>query len=174
MQKVLRINLNSRNQALKRARRQVWRKRKDEERDYEHWLQQANKKSSAYVKNERKARREDYILGPLAPDRDTGVTKGALGTMDPLLMQRKELPSHVLRGPKEAKWEKGRWVEIEKEESWEGEGNEGNIVVGDKVCVVKGPADLQGQIGLVTDVNSEKGEVVIGDVNMVSAASGRN
>ncbi|RMZ76548.1 hypothetical protein DV737_g4736, partial [Chaetothyriales sp. CBS 132003] len=168
--KILRINLNNRNIALRRARKELKYQRKGEEKDYEKWLHAANRITSKTVKDERKARREDWMLGPLAPDRDTGKTKGQFGAVDPIYVQRAELPKYLVGGPAVAEESNGEWKRLSKEELWEGEGNQGNIVVGDRVCVVNGPDNVKGQIGTVTEVSLEKGEVTVAEVNMADVS----
>ncbi|RMD39741.1 hypothetical protein DV735_g5395, partial [Chaetothyriales sp. CBS 134920] len=170
MQKILRINLNNRNIALRRARKELKWQRKGEEKDYEKWQHAANRITSKTIKDERKARREDWMLGPLAPDRDTGKTKGQFGTVDPIHMQRAELPKYLVGGPAAAEESNGEWKGLGREELWEGEGNQGNIVVGDRVCVVSGPDHVKGQIGTVTEVSLEKGEVTVAQVNMADVS----
>ncbi|RMZ87112.1 hypothetical protein DV736_g5659, partial [Chaetothyriales sp. CBS 134916] len=170
MQKILRINLNNRNIALRRARKELKWQRKGEEKNYEKWQCAANRITSKTVRDERKARREDWMLGPLAPDRDTGKTKGQFGAVDPIYMQRAELPKYLVGGPAVAEESKGEWKGLSREELWEGEGNQGNIVVGDRVCVVNGPDNVKGQIGTVTEVSLEKGEVTIAEVNMADVS----
>jgi ribosomal protein L24 len=68
--------------------------------------------------------------------------------------------------------ERGRWIGLQNEETWEGIGNEGNIVVGDRVCVVRGQDNVKGKIGVVTDVDLEKAELKINGVNEVSRMPG--
>ena len=52
--------------------------------------------------------------------------------------------------------------------NWEGEGNEGNIVVGDRVVVVRGVEEAVGKIGTVKDVDLNRGELTVMEVNTVS------
>jgi large subunit ribosomal protein L24 len=88
MQKVLRINLNARHTALKKTRKKLLFNTRKAEKEYEQWQLRADAKQKEYVKDERLHRREDWIKGPLAPDRNTGLKKGRLGAMDSIMMQR--------------------------------------------------------------------------------------
>ena len=152
-------------QTLKRARRELFKKRKVEEKEYDSWHLGAAKINLKYVKDERRHRREDWIKGPLAEDRDTGTTRGRLGSVDPMLLQRRGGAGECVDkgGNGKAEMVKGRWEGLREEEGWEGEGNEGNIVVGDRVCVVNDEVEgVRGRIGVVKEVSREKGEVVVG------------
>jgi large subunit ribosomal protein L24 len=152
MQKALRINLVKRNQTIRKNRKNLFKTRRSQEKDYDEWAVANSRLTNSQIKEERKNRREDWILGPLAPDRDTGLKKGALGTIDVMQAQARAPPKHLVGGPIPGR-------------NWEGEGNIGNIVVGDRVVAVKGPS--RGQIGAVKELDKAKAQVVVGDVNTV-------
>ncbi len=161
MQKVLRLNLLARNNQLKRTRKQLFEKRKDEEKDFERYAVRRSKVLREQRRAERKERREDWINGELAANRNSGLKKGALGTVDALMVSSKEIPSFMIGGPKDTS-------NFGLRKDWEGEGNEGNIVVGDRVCVVRGVEEAVGKVGTVKDVDVEKGTLTVVEVNMVS------
>ena len=127
--------------------------RKNEEKEFEKWTSRKGKALREERRAERRDRREDWINGELAANRNVGLKKGALGTVDATLLSTKELPSYVLPRP---------------EPRTPFQGNEYNIVVGDRVCVVRGVEGVVGKIGTVKDVTPEKGELTVMDVNMVS------
>ncbi|EXJ71578.1 uncharacterized protein A1O5_05386 [Cladophialophora psammophila CBS 110553] len=139
MQRILRINLQARNQALKASRRKNYEKLRDDWKDYETRLIQTEKVKNAHIKAERRARREDWVLGPLAPKRDIGTKQDFYGTVSNLLYQGPVFPPKVRHG---------------------------NIVEGDRVCIVKGKESLIGQIGQVKDVSSDSKELRIEGLNM--------
>ena len=163
MQKVLRINLLARNNQLKRARKQLFIDRKDEEKEFERHESRRTKALREQRRAERKERREDWINGDLAANRNAGLAKGLIGTMSASVVTGKEVPGFLVGGPKE-KDEEGFGVR----KNWEGEGNEGNIVVGDRVCVIRGVEEAVGKIGTVKDADPSRGELTVMEVNMVS------
>ncbi|KIX95476.1 uncharacterized protein Z520_08993 [Fonsecaea multimorphosa CBS 102226] len=168
MQRILRINLQARNQTLKATRRKNYEKLREDWKEYETRLVQTEKVKNAHIKAERRARREDWIMGPLAPKRDVGTKQNFYGTVSNLLYQGPVFPPRVRHGPKSNGWDPvgGEGLEEEQKE-WEGFGNEGNIVEGDRVCIVKGKKQgLIGQIGKVKDVSSDAKELRIEGLNM--------
>ena len=72
-------------------------------------------------------------------------------------------PAYVMDVPQEKLEEPLPGVPVE----WSGEGNEGNIVVGDRVCIIRGREGVKGKIGTVKTVDLEKSTLTVGDVNMV-------
>ncbi|EXJ59140.1 hypothetical protein A1O7_06571 [Cladophialophora yegresii CBS 114405] len=167
MQRVLRINLQSRNQALKAARRRNRDEYLKDWKDFESRQIITQKQKNEYIKAERKSRREDWMLGPLAPKRDVGTKQNFYGTVSNLLYAGPVFPPRVRRGPKGKGWDfVGGEGRPEEQKEWEGYGNEGNIVEGDRVVVVKGPTSLVGQIGKVKEVASDTKEVRIEGLNM--------
>ncbi|OAG42320.1 hypothetical protein AYO21_03488 [Fonsecaea monophora] len=167
MQRILRINLQARNQTLKASRRKNYEKLREDWKEYEARLIQREKVKNGHIKAERRARREDWIMGPLAPKRDVGTKQDFYGTVSNLLYQGPVFPTKVRHGPRSNGWDPvgGEGLEEEQKE-WEGFGNEGNIVEGDRVCIVKGKEGLIGQIGKVKDVSSDSKELRIEGLNM--------
>jgi large subunit ribosomal protein L24 len=90
---------------------------------------------------ERKRRREEWELGPLAPKRDVGDSKDSYGTVDAGRIKGSEVhPSQRTK----------RW----------------NIVEGDRVVIIEGRD--KGQIGLVTSTDRNTEEVTVRGFNMAS------
>ncbi|KIX05048.1 uncharacterized protein Z518_05920 [Rhinocladiella mackenziei CBS 650.93] len=167
MQKILRINLLSRNQALKATRRKELKKLKQDWSEFEQRRIAVEKTNRESIKTERKHRREDWIAGPLAPKHDVGEKAELYGTVDTSLLQTGKYPEPLRRGPKGNGWDPVGSEGLEEEQKeWEGEGNEGNIVEGDRVCVVYGKEDLIGRIGRVKNVDLEAKELTIERLNM--------
>jgi len=168
MQKILRINILARNQALKKARANALKEHKKEWREHDFAKLQADRARNRYIKEERTARREDWILGPLAPDRNSGKNKGVYGAVEPVMVRGPSLPTRVRKGPSGNGWDiQGSEGKPDEGKEWEGVGQEGNIVVGDRVCVVKGRDEIRGRIGVVKDVSLERGEVTVEGLNHV-------
>lgn len=163
MQKAIRIGLNARSQAIKKSRFDLRKQRKLAEVEYEKWAEKNKRLTAVQVKAERKSRREDFLAGPLAADRDVGLQRGSYGSLDAFQVRRGAPPVHVKGGPGPKHEEPVPGIEQE----WEGEGNEGNIVVGDRVCIVKGREGSVGKIGRVMRVDDETGTLTLADVNTV-------
>lgn len=144
MQRVLRRNILSRNQVLRRKRKQLEHDAKVENQQ----ILTAQVRLSRYmlddIKAERKARREDWLLGPLAPNREVGVVKGSFGALE---ADRQNLPD--VRVSKRVKY--------------------CNFVSGDRVCVVDGRE--KGKIGEVVDVDRATETVTVQGLNVVSYIS---
>jgi large subunit ribosomal protein L24 len=168
MQKVLRINLLARNQALKAARRKNLKEVKAEWRTHDERQIAVEKAQRGFVKDERRHRREDWIAGLLAPKRNVGEKEKLLGTVEGLFAQGPSFPERARLGPKGNGWDPVGSEGLEGEQKeWEGYGNEGNIVVGDRVCVVHGHENLIGRIGKVKEVSAERRQLTVDGVNMV-------
>ena len=141
MQRVLLRNILARNQALKRQRRkgeETLNKEADEVRREKFAVARSER---SLVKAERAHRREDWMLGPLAPNRLAGKDGGGYGMMGRLSAQT----------PTVMKREREKYI---------------NIVVNDRVVVVSGRE--KGKIGKVEIVNEERQSVVLLDINVVS------
>lgn len=148
MQKLLRINSNNIKRKIRRLRADALEQREDRK---EEWKQQSiriAKEAHQNVKAERKARREDWIAGPLAPDRNTGLTQGIMGAMSPEMTRPITKPLSVRK-----KTERPHY------------GNKYNIILGDRVCVIRGRD--QGKIGEISDIDLKNGRCTVQGVNEV-------
>ncbi|EXJ81671.1 hypothetical protein A1O1_07736 [Capronia coronata CBS 617.96] len=167
MQKVLRINLLARNQALKSARRKNLKEVKQEWRSHDQRRVAVDRTERGMIKDERRQRREDWLAGPLAPKRDVGKQQELFGTVSGLLAQGATYPERARRGPKGNGWDPVGSEGLEGEnKEWEGVGNEGNIVEGDRVCVVYGKQELLGKIGRVKSINADQRVLTVEGLNM--------
>ena len=140
MQKVLRRTALAKAQAVRKATRRA---EKNESIRISIQRQQnatVLKQVSQDIRNARKARREDWDLGPLAPKRDVGEGRETYGTMD----QRR------IRGLPKPREERTRF--------W-------NIVPGDRVVLLEGRD--KGKIGEVKRLDGKTEEVVVEGLNMV-------
>lgn len=172
MQRILRINLLARNHALKNERKKNLKKLRDDWREYEFRKAAIEKIRNEYIRAERKHRREDWMAGPLAPKRDVGTRQEFYATVSSYLQAGPAVPPQARRGPKGNGWDSVGSEGLEGEhKEWEGVGNEGNIVEGDRVCIVRGNSSLIGQIGKVVDLNAEAKEVKVEGLNMVRSSS---
>ncbi|KAE8147291.1 hypothetical protein BDV25DRAFT_160690 [Aspergillus avenaceus] len=139
MQKVIRRTALARNQAQRKAIRA----NKDAEReDLKDTLRQRfafNRFQIDAVRAERERRREDWLRGPLAPQRDAGLEGKTFGALSPQAMNPPAIPQHLRR----------KYI---------------NIAPGDRVCIMKGKD--KGQINEVTRVDDSNETVVVKDLNM--------
>ena len=163
MQKAIRIGLNARSQAIKTSRAELKKTRKRATADYELWAERCKKENARHVKAERTSRRADFLAGPLAADRDTSLKRGSYGAISTTQMTRASAPAYVMDVPQNKLEEPSPGVPTE----WSGEGNEGNIVVGDRICIIRGREGVKGKVGIVKTVDMEKGTLTVGDVDMV-------
>ncbi|KAL6714838.1 hypothetical protein ACLMJK_007098 [Lecanora helva] len=105
----------------------------------------------------RKARREDFYLGPLAPDRFALAPNGDHGCVEIAELQGVKGLGFTRRG---------RSPYMEKDIPWE----ESLIQEGDRVVVVaeEGAAGRErGKVGRVKEVRKEERECIVEDINMV-------
>ena len=93
------------------------------------------------IRAARSARREDWVLGPLAPRRDVGNKKDTYGAMDSRLLRGVEKPD-------------GYWKD------W-------CIVEGDRVVVIENGHRDKGKIGKVTSVSEKAEECIVNGLNQV-------
>ena len=147
MQAVIRRTVLAEKQA---ARRLVKRRTKNNHeqmktrREHERFAQ---KDVTGDIKNARRARREDYDLGPLAPRRNVGLKEETYGTVH----------TNRLRGP-----------ELTMEERLKvnpSGGRYSNIVNGDRVVLLEGPD--KGRIGKVQGFDYKRQELTVQGLNMV-------
>jgi large subunit ribosomal protein L24 len=147
MQKIIRINVQNRTQIVKKARSRLQATRKTKDKSYWDFNARHTSEQTQLVHAEKKRRREDWLLGPLAPDRDVGSARGTYGAVSTLGFARQERPRHI---------------DVERNE---GPGHWRNVMVGDRVCCVDG--HYKGQVGQVMEVNYDKGTLSVKGVNMV-------
>lgn len=143
MQKVARRAVLARNQAKRKARINA---EKDRHQEWKLTFQEKTRYNRSLInqaKDERLARREDWMLGPLAPKRDIGERASLYGTVSSQRLQPPKLPKENRR----------KYL---------------NIVAGDRVCMMKGKD--KGKIGAVLNVHEESEHVAVEGVNVVSTS----
>lgn len=168
MQKTVRINLQARKNLLKQTQKSKLGQAKQEWSQYHLQKQVTERKARQYVKEERANRREDWILGPLAPNRNVGTSKGTFGTVDTELIQSPLIPKPVMAKPKRVGYDASDYEGQDKKLAFTGDTIVGNVVVGDRVVVVHGPERIRGVIGTVQNVDLQREELRIDNVNVVS------
>ncbi|PYH29694.1 mitochondrial 54S ribosomal protein uL24m [Aspergillus neoniger CBS 115656] len=139
MQKVIRRTALARNQATRKA---VRASKSAEREDLKDSLRQRfayNRIELDNLRAERQRRREDWLRGPLAPQRDAGLEGRLFGALSPQAMNPPPIPEHLRR----------QYI---------------NIAPGDRVCIMKGKD--KGKINEVTRVDGTTETVVVKDLNM--------
>lgn len=171
MQKTVRINLLARNSAAKHFQKI---KHRDTKQEWKLWHQTTNRIKTledGYVREERSHRRQDWINGPLAPNRNIGPQKGTYGTTSTDYSQTAPVPKSVRAAPKKEGY--AFINEREQKEGFKGDTIVGNVVADDRVVIIAGPERLRGLIGTVNNVDNERETVTLINVNVVSIPSSR-
>jgi large subunit ribosomal protein L24 len=148
MQKILRRSALAEAQAVRRRVKRrdydLRMKRKNQRENDNYKLRLVN----ANIVQERKNRREDYELGPLAPRRDVGSQKETYGTVS----------QWAMTGPK-LTWEQRKEMYPDTALRYL------NIRVDDRVVLLQGRD--KGKIGKVLQIDRMKMEVVVEGLNLV-------
>lgn len=140
MQKVLRRSALAERQAARRTQNYKSRIRSVKRKEAELETRAQQKILHGNLKAARLARREDWLLGPLAPKRDVGHQKGTFGTID----------ARALRG--------GAIPEEKRTKRWP-------IREGDRVVLLEGRD--KGKIGTVKTCDKEREEAIVDGLNKV-------
>ncbi|KAL4944238.1 hypothetical protein BDV06DRAFT_187888 [Aspergillus oleicola] len=139
MQKIVRRTAQARNQAQRKAIRATKSAERSEVRES---LRQKFAWQRHHVDNiraERLQRREDWMKGPLAPQRDAGFEEKSYGALNPQAMRPPPIPKNLRR----------KYI---------------NFAPGDRVCLMKGRD--KGKIDVVTRVDEETETLTVKDLNM--------
>lgn len=140
MQKVIRRTALARNQAQRKAIRATKAAQREDLKDSLRQRFAYNRIELDNLRAERQRRREDWLRGPLAPQRDAGLEGRLFGALSPQAMNPPPVPEHLRR----------KYI---------------NIAPGDRVCIMKGKD--KGKINEVTRVDATTETVVVKDLNMV-------
>ena len=148
MQKLLRRTAQAQTQASRRSRAQASKGRAETRRIRHFKTTDFNRKVLDDTKAAKQARREDYLLGALAPRRDVGAAKETYGMLDARrLVQPATQGIGIEKRRKEAEWS--------------------GIRQGDRVVVVGKRERDCGKIGEVVEVRWVQGVCVVEGVNLV-------
>ncbi|KAL3463212.1 hypothetical protein BJX64DRAFT_257850 [Aspergillus heterothallicus] len=139
MQKVIRRTALARNQAQRKSIRAAKQAKREDLKDSLRQRFAYNRIELDNVRAERLRRREDWMRGPLAPQRDAGLAGQSFGAMDPYAMRPPAIAKHLRR----------KYI---------------NLAAGDRVCVMKGRD--KGQINEVVRVDAENETVTVKDLNV--------
>ncbi|KAL4881464.1 hypothetical protein BJY04DRAFT_188990 [Aspergillus karnatakaensis] len=139
MQKLVRRTALARNQAKRKTIRSAKSERRDDLNDTLRQRFQYNRLEIDNIRAERLRRREDWMRGPLAPQRDAGIDGKTFGALSPQSMRPPAIPKHLRR----------KFI---------------NFSPGDRVCIMKGRD--KGKINEVTRVDVENETVTVKDLNV--------
>ncbi|KAF7597458.1 hypothetical protein BBP40_003705 [Aspergillus hancockii] len=139
MQKVIRRTALARNQSQRKAVRAAKNAEREEFKDTLRQRFAFNRMELDNIRAERLRRREDWLRGPLAPQRDAGLEGKSFGALSPQAMNPPAIPKHLRR----------KYI---------------NIAAGDRVCVMKGRD--KGKINEVVRVDANNETVLVKDLNM--------
>ncbi|PWY76221.1 hypothetical protein BO70DRAFT_318349 [Aspergillus heteromorphus CBS 117.55] len=139
MQKVIRRTALARNQAQRKAIRAAKVAERDDLNDSLRQRFSYNRLELDNIRAEKQRRREDWMRGPLAPQRDAGLEGQTYGALSPQAMNPPSIPKHLRR----------EYI---------------NIAAGDRVCIMKGRD--KGKINEVARVDDANETVIVKDLNM--------
>ncbi|KAA8644832.1 hypothetical protein EYZ11_007926 [Aspergillus tanneri] len=139
MQKIIRRTALARNQAQRKAIRAAKTAEREELKDSLRQRFAYNRIGLDAIRSERQRRREDWMRGPLAPQRDAGFEGKTFGALSPQAMNPPTIPKHLRR----------KYI---------------NIAAGDRVCIMKGRD--KGKINEVTRVDVTNETVTVKDLNV--------
>ncbi|KAL2223339.1 KOW motif domain protein [Thermoascus aurantiacus ATCC 26904] len=140
MQKVIRRTALARAQAQRKAAIAAKERQREEFKSALRERFAFNRMQLDLARKEREQRREDWMRGPLAPKRDSGLDEQAYATLLPQYLHPPKVPQHLRR----------KYI---------------NFAPGDRVCLMKGPD--KGKIGEVIKVDPETETVTVQGLNMV-------
>lgn len=142
MQKIIRATERAKTQAQRKLTAEQACNRKIERKQRIMDQKEINREVRARIMAARTARREDWLMGPLAPRRAVGNAKDTYGTVD----------IRQVRAPKKAMDERKDWC----------------IREGDRVVVIAPKHRDRGKIGKVKSVRAEADECMVEGLNLVS------
>lgn len=140
MQKVIRRTALARNQAQRKA---ILNAKAAKREDFKNALRERfafNRAEIDRIRDERQRRQDDWMRGPLAPQRDAGLEGKSFGALSPESINLPKVPEHLRR----------KYI---------------NIAAGDRVVVTKGRD--KGKISEVARVDPESESVTVKDLNVV-------
>lgn len=145
MQKVLRRTALAKRQVARRAANRAGKNRSDDRKIRLKGQSLIDTEFRTHIIAARNSRREDWLLGPLAPKRDVGDSKDTYGTVSTQVLRRMEKA--------------------------EGEWKDWCIVEGDRVVVVEDGHRDRGKIGTVRETRVKAEECTVEGMNQVSHLS---
>lgn len=159
MQRVLKRTTQAQRQVVRRAAKTDKKEKQATRIRHKQSLVAANSEIRTNLRDARRARREDWELGPLAPRRDLGASNSYGTFQEPLRQDHTNNSSYVAN-------EKV----IEQRCAWAGGVKQLNLVAEDRVVILQGPD--KGKIDRIKEVNKESGTVTLQNHHRVRHRSG--
>lgn len=147
MQKLVKRAAQAQRQATRRAQQRAEQQNIDNRLQNRRALKFATSEVRKNLKDARKARKEDWEMGPLAPKRDLGF--GNYGAFEQAARQ-----DWTNTGLHQAKPEL-----VEQRCAWAGGARQLSLAIGDRVVIMDGPD--KGKIDRIEDVQAENGFVTL-------------
>jgi len=158
MQKVIRRTILAEKLAARRLSKRKDKNQRDWDKSNREQVQYARKLETQDIKIARHNRREDRELGPLAPKRDVGDARDTYGTISGQRIRSQPIDYRKIGKVLESVGYSKKYKVI-------------TLVVGDRVVLLEGRD--KGKIGVINNVDIEKGECAVEGLNMVRFLSGR-
>lgn len=154
MQKLTKQTAQARRQATRRAQLLLERQAIDDRRQIRQGIKLATDEVRKNIREARRARREDWEMGPLAPKRDLGFNNYGVLTQNTRL-----------------DWTQGglhkvRPEVLEKRCAWAGGSKQLNLAPGDRVIIMDGPD--KGKVDTIDSIDASSGTVKLKECHRVS------
>lgn len=153
MQKLVKRAAQAQKQAVKKAQQSAQSEQARMRREANARLRMANTEIKQNRRDARRAQKEDWELGPLAPKRDIGVNN--YGMIHEFA--RLDWTSQGKRALKPK--------DIEKRCAWAGGATQLNLAVGDRIVILDGPD--KGKIDRIKEINMSMASVTLEKFNQV-------
>lgn len=147
MEKLAKRTAQAQRQAARRAGHNLRRQRKTAMWQARAAAKGLNNEIKENLAEARKARRQDWEMGPLAPKRDLGFNDYGL-MKDPTRTTHAYNGHHIVSK-----------AMVERRCAWAGGTKQLNLAVGDRVVVLEGPA--KGKLDRIQSINTELGTVTL-------------
>lgn len=157
MQKLVKRTAQAQRQAGKRAQKTAYRHRNKERWQFAQNLKSTNQEINQNIKDARKARYEDWVMGPLAPKRDLGVNYYGAVT-EQIRLTHDHSGVHNVRPSV-----------VAKRCEWAGSPHQLNLAEGDRVVILEGKD--KGKLDRIESINRDLGTVTLQEHNKVQSPS---
>lgn len=153
MQRVIKRTAQAQRQVARRATKAAKKEKQEVRTRYKDSMVSANVEIRANLRDARRARREDWELGPIAPKRDLGFNE--YGTFKENL--RQDHSNNGVFAPRDKI--------LEKRCAWAGGLQQLSLAPGDRIVILEGPD--KGKIDRIKDINSDIGTVTLQNLHQV-------
>ncbi|KAF4121960.1 large subunit ribosomal protein L24 [Geosmithia morbida] len=152
MEKLVKRTVQAQRQAGRRAHQSIRRHRNTQRWEMVRMLKSTNNEIRQNLSDARKARYEDWVMGPLAPKRDLGYNVYGTITEPTRLTHESGSGVHSIRPHV-----------VAKRCEWAGSPHQLNLAVGDRIVILEGRD--RGKLDRIESINSELGTVTLMENN---------